>query len=65
MLLRYEYFVRILPFFKSCITGCHGNHEVSYNQKAFIFEDIFFGIKMVPMNKFTPIMKYPMCSIKV
>ena len=22
--------------------GCHGNHEISYNQKAFIFRTIFF-----------------------
>ena len=22
--------------------GCHGNHAISYNQTAFIFEDNFF-----------------------
>ena len=22
--------------------GCHGNHEILYNQKAFIFEDNIF-----------------------
>ena len=26
----------------SRIIGCHGNHELSYNQRAFIFEDAIF-----------------------
>ena len=26
----------------SCIMGYHGNHEISYNENAFIFRTIFF-----------------------
>ena len=26
----------------SCIIGCHRNHEISYNQNAFIFWTVFF-----------------------
>ena len=30
------------PFLLSPIIGCHGNHEISYNQNASIFEDNMF-----------------------
>ena len=39
MLLRYEYFYTNTPILKSGIMGCHENHEISYKQRAFIFED--------------------------
>ena len=38
MLLRYD-FCTYTPILLSRIMGCHGNHEISYNQRAFIFED--------------------------
>ena len=25
--------------------GCHGNHEISYDQRSFIFRTIFFAFK--------------------
>ena len=46
LLLRYEYFCMYAPILLSRIMGCHENHEISYNQNAFIFEDnIFFAFK--------------------
>ena len=42
MLLRYEYFCTDTPIFYSRIMGCHGNHAISKNKRAFIFEDNFF-----------------------
>ena len=39
MLLTYEDFCMYALIILSRIMGCHVNHEISYNQNAFILED--------------------------
>ena len=38
MLLRYEHFRMYAPILLSRIMGCHVNHEISFNQNAFILK---------------------------
>ena len=44
LLLRHEYFWMYTPIILSRITCCHGNHEISYYQNAFIFRTIFLHL---------------------
>ena len=65
MMLRYEYFCMYALIVLSCIMGCHVNHEISYNQNAFILEDniIYLHLSGPIEKKNTPIIKCPMFLI--
>ena len=51
LLLRYEY-LYVRPILLSCIMDCDGNHEISYHQNAFIFEDEIFLHLSGPIYKY-------------
>ena len=53
LLLRYKVFFLIYTrILLSRVMGCHGNHEISYNQNAFIFEDNIFWHLSGPIEQF-------------